>query len=80
MEVGRYGAGMNRVRDDTVISESAGKRPGKHDICEFASYGQIWCMANSSGGDRLFRFTLFDFNPVPELHTLNDFGQVVKAA
>ena len=44
------------------------------------SYGQIWCMANSSGGDRLFRFTLFDFNPVPELHTLNDFGQVVKAA
>ena len=44
------------------------------------SYGQIWCMANSSGGDRIFRFTLFDFNPVPELHTLNDFGQVVKAA
>ena len=44
------------------------------------SYGQIWCMTNSSSGDRIFCFTLLDFNPVSELHTLNDFGQIVKAA
>ena len=47
---------------------------------EGLSYGQIWCMTNSSSGDRIFCFTLLDFNPVSELHTLNDFGQIVKAA
>ena len=64
--------------DDRGVSADAKGRSSRHRWGE--SYGQIWCMANSSGGDRLFRFTLFDFNPVPELHTLNDFGQVVKAA